>query len=1401
MAEPAPEAEATNDRDSVISEDSDDAPLSALIVRKPSVEEREERERGVSLVEERFLADALEGESSETFDQKPHEVTPEDTFAQPLVPRDENNKTPPSPGQRFLRPSELFAQDNRASVRAEHPGDLDRAVRNRLSEMWRAVDESTRKSYVERARKVRERARSESQEDVPEEKATKKRSPPKKKKPPRPVLSKPPSAAAGLGPGQPVCCANDPQRRGVVVKQTAGSWLLVRFARGGETKARPSQLRALRTDEALTDKEKEELAKPFDPVRDVQDAVDADVRVAAADGGFVANVFIDRDGTERRQFEAYALPGGGVGARCGVCGLDQVLPESAVSDGGRGKVVHALKSHCGYYAACSMSASNAHIAALQELVAEPLRRGMPGDTDRPTTKPRSGSTKSEDGETRPRKRPAAAAASLALQGASQGRDRSGSANRCGTCVNCRSKKGRACLENPEDLPLVKKRPSATKRPVPRKKLAPQAAFLASQRGYESDESSTLGWVVDVPPWDPAEALLLEARDASLDRNQNDFHKRVYEPSQAPSLDICAEHARSRIADDDACACALNKETDPVKAGQLCKDALDSLAKRRNGVNGPGALELRWALGARGALSPKDREKAVALLDENEGRGLEACPREVARGLSRPLGDVLAWYYAAREPDDSEEARAKDAWLGGRRRQVVDGPQRAHLNLNQLNNVADAKDDVDALLRRPLDAPGIGDEPVFVEVPSLVEGKARPPPLTKFLKGEVDVGQRSWVVGSTSANVASERRLDLVQLEHAQGTFVEGTSSSVLLPTLPALPAPSPPSARAVERRLKCKGGEVLEVGSTKHGARLWYAPRAYETWRDVAHKLKGLHLAAPSFFPTTGTRRDLSAAALAGFGSCAISAPRCAYREDTLQTDPAAAEELWAAQLAFCGPGEAFASRPFSGDDRIIRSLPEKTSERERPLILLPLRTGWPRIDASLKRGGVTATRKASSDSEDEPDVDGKRGDTSFSARRARVCCIVPPSLAKFRGDLEEESDRADLLKDGDRLWAKLPRGKGAPPPPRRPRVASDGEPRTRPVTLDARSVATAAVTLGCDPVSLERRNRASPGAFSGGQYAHETERSLGHGLLLLGANGSALRGPCAQCRVQGEQRGFRCRAIRRHEAPEAHLPPIGGWQVGSRVRCRWADEDDQRTVTWFYATVTEVVSTEDDKATLKVLYDDYAPDDEAGQDQIEVPDEDTVTCGSQPRVLTSEDDKLRIGKTFVWSRNSPREKREPGRWKITQVYDSLEEGVDGIMCTYARVERRREVDESSDDDELKRAPTRAEELDQLVKHARWDDTAPPPAPKPLKRKKENGSPVAKKKRKTSDEAPADKSPEDETFNTDAAPTDLEGVKIVTDDAVKMEADEPAVEPPQPPPEPAPPVEEAQQVEPMAIGA
>ena len=78
--------------------------------------------------------------------------------------------------------------------------------------------------------------------------------------------------------------------------------------------------------------------------------------------------------------------------------------------------------------------------------------------------------------------------------------------------------------------------------------------------------------------------------------------------------------------------------------------------------------------------------------------------------------------------------------------------------------------------------------------------------------------------------------------------------------------------------------------------------------------------------------------------------------------------------------------------------------------------------------------------------------------------------------------------------------------------------------------------------------------------------------------------------------------------APEGRLPPDGGWQVGSRVRCRWADGDGGE-VTWYGASVTEVVEASGDTATLKILYDNYAADNEAGQDKITVPDDDTVTC------------------------------------------------------------------------------------------------------------------------------------------------------------------------------------------------
>ena len=327
-------------------------------------------------------------------------------------------------------------------------------MRNRLSEMWRSVDDATRKSYVERARKCGNAPgpspRTTTSPGTPHSKRRRSAARLRKRRSRLDLRSRPPSAAAGLGPGQPVCCANDPQRRGVVVKQTAGSWLLVRFARGGETKARPSQLRALRSDEALTEKEKEELAKPFDPVargvpRRRVDGVDAapstrrrwrggeesgrpsphHTRRCATSGTPSTRTCASRRPTAGssgtclltatgRAAAVRGLRAARRGRRGAVWGLwvgSSVAGECRGRWRSRESLVHALKSHCGYCAACSMSASNAHIAALQELVAEPLRRGMPGDAERPQAKPSSGSMKDDDSrprsgpQRRPRRRP------------------------------------------------------------------------------------------------------------------------------------------------------------------------------------------------------------------------------------------------------------------------------------------------------------------------------------------------------------------------------------------------------------------------------------------------------------------------------------------------------------------------------------------------------------------------------------------------------------------------------------------------------------------------------------------------------------------------------------------------------------------------------------------------------------------------------------------------------------------------------------------------------------------------------------------------------------------------------------------------------------------------------------
>lgn len=463
------------------------------------------------------------------------------------------------------------------------------------------------------------------------------------------------------------------------MKQTAGSWLLVRFARGGETKARPSQLRALRADEALSADERAALAAPFDAVRDVQDAIDADVRVASSDGGFLPNAYVDKGGERRLQFVAYKLDGdnGGVGVRCDVCDLEQVLPESAVADGSRGKIVHALKSHCGYYAACSMSASNAHIAALQDRVAETLRRGMPGDhlssAQAAAQSKFGGSWAGALADAAPRAKAVAPPGSPGKNGRKRPLVRP-TAQRCGACGACRAKKGAPCAER--GFSGAPPSPAADDRPPPKaSKKAPKVAPARKpvgkgakeappppplpDAGYESaasDVSSTLGWVVQVPPWDEA------ARDAYLANppraSSNDFYERIWEPYPGDDAHLAAARGSAALKsgerlDDVALSRALAaRQNDPDAAGARCREALDALAKRRGGS---GFGDHGWVKGSSGALSAKEKDKAKGLFGDDPAEPgalaeLRSDVKTVAKALCRSPGDVLSFYYAQYEPD-------------------------------------------------------------------------------------------------------------------------------------------------------------------------------------------------------------------------------------------------------------------------------------------------------------------------------------------------------------------------------------------------------------------------------------------------------------------------------------------------------------------------------------------------------------------------------------------------------------------------------------------------------------------------------------------------------------------------------------------------------------------------------
>jgi len=64
---------------------------------------------------------------------------------------------------------------------------------------------------------------------------------------------------------------------------------------------------------------------------------------------------------------------------------------------------------------------------------------------------------------------------------------------------------------------------------------------------------------------------------------------------------------------------------------------------------------------------------------------------------------------------------------------------------------------------------------------------------------------------------------------------------------------------------------------------------------------------------------------------------------------------------------------------------------------------------------------------------------------------------------------------------------------------------------------------------------------------------------------------------------------------------------------------------------VTEVVEASGDTATLKILYDNYAADNEAGQDKITVPDDDTLTCCAADQHDLSDDAMDRDGRPWGW--------------------------------------------------------------------------------------------------------------------------------------------------------------------------
>ena len=167
-----------------------------------------------------------------------------------------------------------------------------------------------------------------------------------------------------------------------MTERLAGSWLLVRYCSGYESKQRPGQLSALLGGpglEPLTDGERALCKEPLDQVASLQAHVDRDVIVATTGGTMgpgIRNVFDDKNGVRRRQFVVFRDEGM-LSVRCEVCEARQVLSDTIrnVAEKDPSKVCHALKAHCGYYAGSRASSdSERHIRNLQLMLPDTAGR-------------------------------------------------------------------------------------------------------------------------------------------------------------------------------------------------------------------------------------------------------------------------------------------------------------------------------------------------------------------------------------------------------------------------------------------------------------------------------------------------------------------------------------------------------------------------------------------------------------------------------------------------------------------------------------------------------------------------------------------------------------------------------------------------------------------------------------------------------------------------------------------------------------------------------------------------------------------------------------------------------------------------------------------------------------------